>query len=344
MRETKTNKRHRVREHSCVCQTCGKNFKDTYETSKRCVPCAIFHAFSNKYGPTKIGLKLFLDSRVGINTQKKLDWDRLPDNLEYDTNLYFTCSFCNRTTSPYKLTNVLANPERAFSTYCVICCRIKNKKDYTFLSKEYIEKCIKSNGLDKKLSITLDNKIHTSHEKIKAVCKIHKNNFIVRVDYLTRGLLACPMCKEEVKDSVGVRIIKTYLDENKINYETESTFDGLYGIRNGKLKADVYLPDIKVWIEYDGEFHFRILKQRTKEELLRQILNDQIKNTYCKNEGIRLVRIPYWQKNIIPQLLEFLITGKESILPTVHDLDSIYQDMPKKHAELRRKLLQQPAK
>ena len=57
-------------------------------------------------------------------------------------------------------------------------------------------------------------------------------------------------------------------------------------------------------IEYDGEQHFKWLKGwQTKEEFEKLQYHDQLKNTYCKNNNIPLLRIPYYDFDNIDDIL-----------------------------------------
>jgi len=49
------------------------------------------------------------------------------------------------------------------------------------------------------------------------------------------------------KESIGERLIKTYLDENKIYYQREKKFKTCINIK--ELPFDFYLPDYNVCIE-----------------------------------------------------------------------------------------------
>ena len=53
-------------------------------------------------------------------------------------------------------------------------------------------------------------------------------------------------------------------------------------------------------IEYDGEFHFQPIrksKSMTEEQVIKNLeeskIRDNIKNEFCKNNGINLIRIKY---------------------------------------------------
>lgn len=54
------------------------------------------------------------------------------------------------------------------------------------------------------------------------------------------------------------------------------------------------LKDINVLIEYDGIQHFQPVEIFSGNKNYEQTLkNDQIKNQYCKDNNIRLIRIRY---------------------------------------------------
>ena len=56
-------------------------------------------------------------------------------------------------------------------------------------------------------------------------------------------------------------------------------------------------------IEYDGIFHYEDIFNNPNKFLMRN-LNDEIKNTYCKNNNIPLLRISYWDFDRIEEILE----------------------------------------
>ena len=57
---------------------------------------------------------------------------------------------------------------------------------------------------------------------------------------------------------------------------------------------DIYLPKLNTIIEYDGKQHFEPIKGRGGEEKFKKIqIYDEIKNKYCKDNGIKMIRIPY---------------------------------------------------
>ncbi|MCB2320474.1 hypothetical protein LGK98_06505 [Clostridium tagluense] len=62
------------------------------------------------------------------------------------------------------------------------------------------------------------------------------------------------------------------------------------------------MPQYNTCIEYDGEMHYK--ETTLGNKLKQQQLHDKIKNNYCKDNNINLIRIPYWEKNNIEQILK----------------------------------------
>lgn len=117
----------------------------------------------------------------------------------------------------------------------------------------------------------------------------------------------CVSCSLKSNQSKGIKAIIKVLEENNINYKTEYTFEDCKYKK--KLRFDFYLPDYNCCIEYDGEQHF---KEKTcwKDNLEKIQLRDSIKNQYCKEHNIKLIRIPYWNlKEISLEYLFSLIQG-----------------------------------
>lgn len=118
----------------------------------------------------------------------------------------------------------------------------------------------------------------------------------------------CPHCKE----SKGERKIERFLKENDIRFEKQ------YIIKRCKFKRylpfDFYLPDYNLLIEYDGKQHFEISDYfGGYESFIDTKIRDTIKNIYCQNNNIDLLRISYWDyKNIENILADKLKLNKEN--------------------------------
>lgn len=119
------------------------------------------------------------------------------------------------------------------------------------------------------------------------------------------GKTGCPKCAF----SKGEDRIARYLESKNIDYKSGWTFEDCKNIY--LLPFDFYLPNKNTCIEYDGEFHFLpVIRSKSttieqaKENLKKVQFRDNIKNNYCKNNNINILRIPYTEFNNIEQILD----------------------------------------
>lgn len=98
----------------------------------------------------------------------------------------------------------------------------------------------------------------------------------------------CPVCRS----SKGEKSVKEFLEIHNIDFIQQKKFKNLKNMKS--LKFDFYLTDYNTCIEYDGEQHFKSYKYFGGDKNFNKIqLRDIIKNNYCENNGIKLVRIKY---------------------------------------------------
>lgn len=121
----------------------------------------------------------------------------------------------------------------------------------------------------------------------------------------------CPFCCDR-RNSRGAKRIDSYMSRNVLRYEREWKTDNC---KNKKaLPFDFAILNsrnmIECLIEFDGEQHYRPVNMWKGESgFKRQQLNDQIKNRYCEEKRIPLLRIPYWEINNVEALLEEFLQG-----------------------------------
>lgn len=133
-------------------------------------------------------------------------------------------------------------------------------------------------------------------------------------DFTTQYRIYCKECTK-IQSNLE-KIIKSELDNYNIKYIEQKRFDNCRSdITNYMLPFDFYLEDYNTIIEVDGEGHYKpinfhgISKEKSKQIYKRTIYNDEIKNKFCKNNNIKLIRIPYTEiknnnyKNIIQTII-----------------------------------------
>lgn len=103
--------------------------------------------------------------------------------------------------------------------------------------------------------------------------------------------------------SNGEYKVALILEENNISYQTQKTFpDCINPKTNHHLKFDFYLQEYNCCIEYDGISHYIPNKYgswNTLENVTETRYRDSVKDAYCKENNILLIRIPYWDYNIL---------------------------------------------
>jgi very-short-patch-repair endonuclease len=97
-------------------------------------------------------------------------------------------------------------------------------------------------------------------------------------------------------DSQGDSEIFGFLIKNKIIFKEKFKLD--------EITFDFYLPILRVCIEFDGRQHFEPIDKFGGVDTYERIkLNDTIKNEYCEEHYIELIRIKYDNINDIYRIL-----------------------------------------
>lgn len=110
--------------------------------------------------------------------------------------------------------------------------------------------------------------------------------------------------------SVGEKVIYEILKSRGIRFEREHYFIDCLNKRTGRLLFfDFYLPDYKVAIEYDGIQHYRAVNGREQLDDLKA--RDKIKNKYCTDNGIYILRIRSYTLKDVESMLGEAICQKQ---------------------------------
>lgn len=119
--------------------------------------------------------------------------------------------------------------------------------------------------------------------------------------------------------SVMETTAKKYFEDIGLDFIQQYIYDDC--VYESKLKFDFYLPYYNCCIEFDGKHHFEpvqfngITLEEAEENFKIQQIRDEIKNKYCKNNNIKLIRISYLEfKNYKDILFEQLGIGGEKCL------------------------------
>ena len=112
----------------------------------------------------------------------------------------------------------------------------------------------------------------------------------------------CPKCANRISKSEE-EVRKIF--EKKFNKKFPSIRPNF--LKNPKtkmnLELDGYCEELKLAFEYDGEFHYKENPYR-EGALKKQQKLDKLKDALCKLEMVKLIRVPYTEKNSLEKYIE----------------------------------------
>lgn len=161
----------------------------------------------------------------------------------------------------------------------------------------YVAKSIEALNGNKLLNA--DEYKDTSTHNLRILCGQCGKEFTTSfANYMRHGVTSCFSCSS--KESIGEQRIRLLLDELNISYEQEKRFSNCRDVRT--LPFDFFIPSLNLIIEFDGEQHYSPV--RGEESYNSTVRHDKIKNQYCLNNDIDLLRIPYWDGNNIDDIIK----------------------------------------
>ena len=152
-------------------------------------------------------------------------------------------------------------------------------------------------------------KIKVKHNKCGNVYKVTPDSFL-------RGsrCTCCNIPKGEV-------IINKILKSLGIKYEYQKTFDDLKD--TGLLSYDFFISDQNILIEYQGIQHYQPIDYfGGKSQFKVQQKHDKLKADYAKDNGYKLIAVPYTE-DTFPKIKKYLVK---------HGLEQHLKSTPKRNA------------
>lgn len=167
--------------------------------------------------------------------------------------------------------------------------KMSNYKDYTKIDNPFytfIKQLDEKDSCNSNYWIIECKKCHSRYKAVPAQLISNKRS---------RGINPC-QCYQHI--SKGVLKIEQILQENNIQYKKEVFFDDCLSPKGNQLRFDFQINNDYL-IEFDGEQHFLPecfnLNVDGEKKLKIQQEYDMIKNIWCKENNITLIRIPYTQ-------------------------------------------------
>lgn len=142
----------------------------------------------------------------------------------------------------------------------------------------------------------LDNEYINSKQKMNMVCQ-NGHKILIRWSHFVQGT-RCSKCSMSSGEAELLRILNNY----GLEYIAQYKFDECKCLY--RLPFDFYLPQQNICIEFDGEQHYKYgCFGHDLLYLMNVKYRDDIKTNYCKNNNIKLIRIPYWDFNNIEKII-----------------------------------------
>jgi very-short-patch-repair endonuclease len=169
----------------------------------------------------------------------------------------------------------------------------KCKKNIQLTTEKFIEKSKKTHNNKYDYSLVEYKNVKS---KVKIICP--KHGMFEQKSYNHLNGVGCPFCKT----SKGEKKIEKYLNDKNIKYIRQYKFKKC--INKRMLPFDFYLPEYNMCIEYNGRQHYETIEYFGGKSKLKYIKNnDKIKEVFCKENNIELLKIKFNEK-IIEKLNE----------------------------------------
>lgn len=182
---------------------------------------------------------------------------------------------------------------------CNECSKIDRAKHKTMTTEEFVNKAKIVHGKKYDYSVTNYEGIYNI---VNIICPIH-GIFSQIASYHLSGN-GCQLCAQEMKESTSERNLFQFVSEN---------YDGIImknyrKILSGNRELDIYVPSLKLAIEFDGLF-WHSSKNKTPSNYH---LN---KTVECKEKGIKLIHIfeDEWiyKRDIVKSFILKLLNSKK---------------------------------
>lgn len=179
----------------------------------------------------------------------------------------------------YKGIFYLQKPYNHMAGYC--------PENIVLSSRKSLRRFINESNLVHDFKFNYDNVVYEKNNiKVIIVCPIHGKFLQTPNSHLSGH--GCPNCNE----SMGEKEIFKFLKNYKLNVSRQHKFSECRNVF--ELPFDFYIPILRTCIEFDGPQHYYPIEYFGGLDAFTKLkINDEIKNQYCEDNYINLIRIRY---------------------------------------------------
>ena len=182
---------------------------------------------------------------------------------------------------------------------CPVCAGYPNKLSAEQRKANWVKRCKKkyNDRFDYSQFVYVNN-----DTKGLVTCKEHHYSYMIDPWMHLRGAGGCPFCT----GSEGEVHIRTWLENHHINFVPQYSIpnENLFCKRK-HLMVDFYLPDYRMFIEMNGEQHYKNIAYFHQDSWTfeDQQIRDESLRQYSKRHNVRLLVIKYDEIKKIPKIL-----------------------------------------
>ena len=182
---------------------------------------------------------------------------------------------------------------------CPVCAGYPNKLSTEQRKAHWVKRCKKKSNdrFDYSQFIYVNN-----DTKGLVTCKEHHYSYMIDPWMHLRGAGGCPFCT----GSEGEVHIRTWLENHHVNFVPQYSIpnENLFCKRK-HLMVDFYLPDYRMFIEMNGEQHYKNIAYFHQDSWTfeDQQIRDESLRQYSKRHNVRLLVIKYDEIKKIPKIL-----------------------------------------
>jgi hypothetical protein len=106
-----------------------------------------------------------------------------------------------------------------------------------------------------------------------------------------------------------IETLESFGFEEEVDFYFDSTYEKLTSFCNKNLRLDFRMKDFKIFIEYDGEQHFKpktfggMSEEQALKEFENTKINDTLKDNFSEKFGYKMIRISYKEFDNIEKIL-----------------------------------------
>ena len=182
---------------------------------------------------------------------------------------------------------------------CPVCAGYPNKLSAEQRKANWVKRCKKkyNDRFDYSQFVYVNN-----DTKGLVTCKEHHYSYMIDPWMHLRGAGGCPFCT----GSEGEVHIRTWLENHHVNFVPQYSIpnENMFCKRK-HLMVDFYLPDYRMFIEMNGEQHYKNIAYFHQDSWTfeDQQIRDESLRQYSKRHNVRLLVIKYDEIKKIPKIL-----------------------------------------